>query len=221
MDEEGLSASRIRQAVQVLRASLKQAAHDGLIGRNPAEGAKIPQAHEREMKFLTVGQIRLLAERAEKIQAGAGTLITFAAWTGLRWGEIVALRRSSLDLLRREVHVRESATEVNGRLITGRPKTHKVRNLIVPRSIAELLAAHLSPGEPDDLVFTAPRGGHLRSANFRSTVWLPAVRQLAEAYPSWRDSGSTILDTRPHRWPSLPGQTSRRCSACWATRTPR
>lgn len=183
MNDEGLSPSRIRQAVQVLRSSLDQAVGDGLIGRNPAKGAKIPADHHREMKFLTVEQVRLLAEAADEAQHGAGTIITFAAWTGLRWGEITALHRSSVDVLRREMRIGEAVTEVNGKLITGRPKTHQIRTVILPSGIAELLAARMVSGKADDLVFSAPRGGHLRSANFRRTVWLPAVDKLAAQNP--------------------------------------
>lgn len=37
--------------------------------------------------------------------------------SGLRWGEAVALRPENVDVLRRRVHVRESATLVNGELV--------------------------------------------------------------------------------------------------------
>lgn len=84
------------------------------------------------MKFVTVEQVRLLADAAEVAQVGAGTMVTFAAWTGLRWSEIVALRRSSLDLLRRQVHVWAAVTEVSRKLISGRPKNHQVRTIVMP-----------------------------------------------------------------------------------------
>ena len=45
------------------------------------------------------------------------------------------------------------------------------------------MAAHLEPGDRDDLVFAAPRGGPLRSSNFRSTVWVPSIRALSAVHP--------------------------------------
>ena len=45
--------------------------------------------------------------------------------------------------------------------------------MILPEFVVQRLP---SGGKPDDLVFTAPRGGPLRSSNFRSSVWIPAVR---------------------------------------------
>lgn len=194
MDDEGLSPSRIRQAHQVLHASLEQAAEDGLIGRNPAAGVKVPSDEEREMLFLTVEQVRTLALEVEKYQRGAGTLITFLAWSGLRWGEVVALRRSSLNMLRRRVVVNRSATEISGSLTYGTTKNHRSRTIVIPDSVSELLAAHLMPGEFDDPVFVAPQGGPLRSANFRTRVWLPAVKTITETYPEL--TGLRVHDLR-------------------------
>ncbi|MGZ5383227.1 MAG: tyrosine-type recombinase/integrase [Acidimicrobiia bacterium] len=46
MTEEGLSASRIRQAHQCLSAILEQAVDDGVIGRNPARRVELPRLDE-------------------------------------------------------------------------------------------------------------------------------------------------------------------------------
>jgi len=183
MHQEGLSASRIRQARQVLRASLEQAVVDRRIARNPTAGVKVPIEQPREMRFLTAEQVRDLAEAANRFQPGAGGLVTFLAYSGLRWSEAVALRRSAFDPLRSRIRVREAATEISGKLVHGTTKTYRTRTVVFARSVAELVASSLSPGAPDDLVFTAPRGGPLRSANFRKSVWLPAVAELAEHHP--------------------------------------
>ena len=174
MATEGLSPSRIRQARQVLRASLEQAVADGILAKNPTAHVKVPADRPREQLFLRAEQVSVLAEAAEARQAGSGLLIRFLAYSGLRWGEAVALKRSSLDLLRRRVHVRESATEVNGRLVIGPPKSHRSRTVVLPRFLVERLAAHLAEHE-HELVFTAPAGGYLRVGNFRKQVWLPAT----------------------------------------------
>lgn len=184
MDAEGLSPSRIRQAHQVLRASLDQAVHDGLIPRNPTVGIKVPADRTREMLFLTAEQVHDLADIAGGHQPGADTLVTFLAWSGLRWSEAVALRSPSLDSLRNRVTVSQAAPEVGGKLVYGPTETHRARTIVIPRSVSNLLAANATPSFPDDSVFTAPRGGPLRSSNFRRAVWLPAVATLTETYPT-------------------------------------
>jgi integrase len=92
-------------------------------------------------------------------------LVRLAAYTGLRAGELVALRVRHLNLLRGRCEVGESATEVDGRLVWGPPpKTYARRTVSLPRFLCEQLAAFLAerPHGPEDLVSTAPQGGPLR-----------------------------------------------------------
>jgi integrase len=171
--EEGLSGSRVTQARQVLRASLETARLDGLIGSNPVVGTKAPRALRREHRYLTEAEVARLADAAEARSEGSGVVVWFLALTGLRWGEMVALRGRRVDVLRRKVTVAESVTEVNGKLIEGTPKTHERREVVYPRYLAEMVAPLVTG--PDELVFPAPRGGYLRSPNWRRRVWQPAV----------------------------------------------
>lgn len=176
MSADGLSSSRVKQARAVLRQSLEVARVDGLIGTNPAQGVKAPQSRRRDPVYLTARQVGELARSAEQYQEGSEALIWFLALTGLRWGEAVALKRSALDLMRRRVTVSESATEINGALVFGSPKTHKSRVVVFPRFLAERLTDHCAGIDSDEPVFTAPKGGYLRSANYRRNVWKPALR---------------------------------------------
>lgn len=171
MVDEGLSASRVKQARALLAEILGQAVDDGVLGRNPAAGVSTPQKKPRRQRYLTPDQVERLAEACELRQDTAGTLVRFLAWSGLRWGEAVALRWENVNVVRRRVQVRTSATEVGGKLIFGEPKTHEHRTVVVPRFVFGGLT-------PDGgLVFTAPRGGPLRTANFRRNVWLSAVTE--------------------------------------------
>jgi len=171
MVDEGLSPARVRQARQVLHAALDVAVEDGLIARNPADRVKPPKVRRRRQLFLTASQLAALTEAAESRQDRAGPLVTLLGYSGLRWGEAVALRWGSVNPRGRRIRVRESATEISGKLDWGTPKTHEVRVIVVPRFVMDRLG---TPGEPDELVFTAPNGGPLRNSNFRRDVWTPA-----------------------------------------------
>ncbi len=59
--EDGLSAARVRQAHQVLAASLKSAVQSGYLARSPAIGIQLPRVPRREMKFLTPAEAARLA----------------------------------------------------------------------------------------------------------------------------------------------------------------
>ncbi len=171
---EEVGPARIRQARQLLHQMLEVAVADGMIARNPTARVKAPTVRPRRQLFLTAEQVSRLADACEERQPGTGVLVRFLAYTGLRWGEAVALRRSAINLDRRRVRVRESATEVSGHLEWGSPKTHEARMVLLPRFLVVRLAAHVEGVAARDLVFTAPEGGPLRTSNFRRDVWTKA-----------------------------------------------
>jgi integrase len=176
----GLSAKRARKAHQVLSQILTSAVDGGRLPRNMAEGIKLPKVQRKEMHFLTAAQVEALAEA---IAPPYGVLIRFAAYTGLRPCEYVALKVGRLDLLRGTVRVAEAAPEVAGRLQWGGVKTHEARTVRLPRSVAEELGAYLvdRPHGPEDLVFTAPRGGPLRESKFVPGRFKPAIGATNQA----------------------------------------
>ncbi len=176
----GLSAKRARKAHQVLSQVLASAVDGGRLPRNVAAGMKLPKVQRREMHFLTAAQVEALAAA---IAPPYGVLVRFAAYTGLRPCEFVALKVRRLDLLHGTVRVAEAAPEVAGHLEWGGVKTHEARTVRLPRSVADELGAYLldRPHGPDDLVFTAPRGGPLRETKFVPGRFKPAVRAANQA----------------------------------------
>jgi integrase len=198
LQRSGLSAARTRQARQLLGAMLKTAVDDGLLARNPVERVAAPKVTARRQRFLTAPEVEALARAAADRQPGAGDLVRFLAWSGLRWSEAVGLRAGSVDPARRRVKVVETLTEVAGRLYEGPPKTEAGnRTVILPGFIAEMLARRSAGLAPDALVFTAPKGGPVRQSAFRRNVWLPAVAAAempADLMPhDLRDTAASLM----------------------------
>src|SRR4029453_4827453 len=166
--------ARIRNAHQVLGQILAAAIEAGRITTNPASGVRLPRIIEREMAFLTAEQVSQLADA---IASPYGMLILFAGWTGLRPGELAALKVRRLDLLRGTCEVAESVSEVDGVLVWGPTKTYARRTIRLPRFLSDQLAAYLAdrPHGPDDLVFSAPMGGPLREGKFMERFFRPAI----------------------------------------------
>src|SRR5215216_4072365 len=190
----GLSAKRARKAHHVLSQILSSAVDGGRLPRNVAEGIKLPKVQRKEMHFLTATQVEALAEA---IASPYGTLIRVAGYTGLRPCEFVALKVGRLDLLRGTVRVAEAAPEVAGHLEWGGVKTHEARTVRLPRSVAEELGVYLAdrPHGPADLVFTAPRGGPVRSSKFVPVRFKPAITAANQAI------GELGPDSRPDPLP--------------------
>jgi integrase len=175
----GLSPKRAGKALQVLSQVLGSAVEGGRLAHNPATGVKPPKVQRKEMHFLDAEQVEWLAAATERRYR---PLILFAAYTGLRPCELVALRVGRLDLLRCTAQVVEAAVEVSW-LEWGPVKTHEARTVRLPRSVAEEVAASLA-GRPQDreaLVFTAPMGGPLSRADFVKFYFRPAVAAANEA----------------------------------------
>jgi len=104
-----------------------------------------------------------------------GLLVRFAAFTGLRAGEIGALKVRRLDLMRRRVEVSESASEAHGKFEVGATKTYERRNVPVPAALIDQLVHHIAGKGPDDFVFESPDGGPVRHSNWYPRHFKPAV----------------------------------------------
>ena len=160
MTARGLSASRTRQAFIVLGQVLELAVRSRRIPANPARGVELPSlttaAHERgEMRALTQGQVWALAEAAGEQRLAVLTL----ACCGLRFGELAGLRAGRVDLLRRELRVEATLSEVGGRLMEGTPKTRGSRRTVpLPGWLADELAPLLAGKAAGEYVLTAAGG---------------------------------------------------------------
>lgn len=179
LQNSGLSASRVRQAYQVLNSCLEAAVEDDRIAKNPARAARgdLPSLENREMLFLTHEQVQALTGAVPEEWR---TLILTLAYSGIRWGEAAALRRSRCLLLENKLHIKESLSEVGGVLHLGPPKSNKPRWVSIPGFLTELIAKHLyrqPDGNADPMAFTSPTGLPLRHSNFYSRIWKPAVRE--------------------------------------------
>ncbi len=124
MIAQGAAPGTVRNARKVLRLVLGTAQGSGAIRTNPCDGVRVPASPKTEMVFLTPEQVERLAAAIGPRHA---TLVRFAAYTGLRAGEICALRVGRLDLLRGRVLVAESVTEVEGHGLGNRRPTSAAR----------------------------------------------------------------------------------------------
>lgn len=166
----------IENAFGLLRQIMGAAVEDARIPRNPCEGVKLPKRKHPDRGYLTHAQVAALAGAVERNPE----VIRFLAYTGLRWGEMAALRVCDFDMLRRRVNVSRSVTEAGG-LVWSAPKTHERRSVPFPAVLADELAAMMVGKGRDDRVFTDLRGGVLRNSNWRARVFEKALRAVKAA----------------------------------------
>jgi integrase len=157
-------------ALQLLKQVLRSAEQRGHRVDSAIFSLRPPRHEEREPRFLLWAEVERLASYCTE-----GLLVAFTALTGLRQGEVFALRRSDLDLARRILRVERSS---RAGAIT---KTKSGRKRVVQLTVvaAELVVEQLAAREagPLDLVFPSPAGGRWRRDNFMARVFRPAVRR--------------------------------------------
>ncbi|ATG52637.1 site-specific integrase [Brachybacterium vulturis] len=184
------------QAYRLLRAVLNQAASDGLIPHNPARVKGAGQVDHPERLPLSAEEVSALAAA---VPAELSTAVLVAAWSGLRPGELFALRRTDVDTTARTVTVRRALVEVPGSPITyGPPKSAAGRRTVsLPESVAAALADHLAehtgPGA-EALVFATPAGGPWRGAD-RTRALRRAREAIGRPDATWhhlRHTGATL-----------------------------
>ncbi len=169
----GYAAASVRKAYQLLAGALDSAVDDGLIPRSPARNIALPKIEHVEVRFLSADQISVVANA---IDPQFRALVLTAGYTGLRAGELSALKLDRLQLLRRSLTVAETLSDVQGRLTFGPPKSNASRRTVsLPAALCDELGRHLRQFPTDSLVFQAPDGGPLRWTNFRRRHWQPAV----------------------------------------------
>ncbi len=98
MIDKGLSTRTVQYAHTLLKRALKQAVMDGLIPRNAAEAVRPPQLVRDEIHPLNTDQVRALLKSAAEAGDRLHTLYAVAVRTGMRPGEMLALRWSDVDL---------------------------------------------------------------------------------------------------------------------------
>ena len=112
-----------RQSARVHKA-LKQAKRWGLVTNNAASDVYPPKVHKDEVTPLTREEARRLldTERGDRLEA----LYIVAIQSGLRQGELLALRWEDVDLEARTVQVRRTIKSDGGKLAVAPAKTAKV-----------------------------------------------------------------------------------------------
>src|SRR5215203_1493648 len=166
-----MGASTCRKSAILLSGIMSAAVRDQRISRNPCDGVSLPRLPDHRQRFLTMAELQDLADCAGPYRL----MILVLGLCGLRFGDCAALRVRSVDLMRRRLRVSESVSEVNGHMIWSTPKTHQSRDVPIPRSLIDALAAQAAGKKPEDVLFCSPNGEPIRLANWRQRAWDPAV----------------------------------------------
>jgi integrase len=190
--QKGHAVSTLRNVRSAISGVLDSAVDRQFITYNSAHRIRLREAGSKtERRYYRAPDIRLLLS---KLDEPCRSVVLIAVSTGLRIGEILALRWKRVDLLRGTLEVAE--TYSSGEF--GPPKTRSSRRTIpISSSLLESFKA-LRPANCDaeSLVFATSRGTPLDPHNLYSRVLAPACDSLERPRVSWhsfRHTHATLL----------------------------
>jgi integrase len=175
----GLSAKTVQNHLNFLHGVFAFSIRRGWTTANPVALVERPRSHRsahRRIRFLQPEELDavLRAVPADSLGAIERPLYLTAAMTGLRQGELLALRWSDVDWTASRVRVAESFT----RGAFDSPKSHRGRSVPMADRLAAELERHFQRSYwrgDQDLVFAHPATGHVLDASklrkrFRSVL---------------------------------------------------
>ncbi len=195
--DAGFSSSTVHKIHDILRRGLAQAVKWHLVPRNVAEAAKPPRPASKEMQALSADEARKLLDVVGDARLEA--LYVLAIHTGMRQGELLALRWQDVDLENAVASVRRTLTRSGGKVLFGEPKTKKSRRSIrlTPQAV-EALRVHLKRQLRDieilgdryqdqGLVFTTDTGAPINPSNLRQRSFAPLLKRAGLPHMRFHD----------------------------------
>lgn len=173
----------VRNAWVLLSSILETAVEYGFLTMNPARGVKFPQKGLKQKPAMIAGES--LARLLQQFEEPHRTMVSLIAATGLRIGELLAVKWRALDLEIGTLAVRESVFEGHFQP----PKTVKaVRTIPLGPQTRATLTAHrkrVSRHAPEDLVFGNRNGDPLRESKLLTKVLQPAAEAAGLGRVTW------------------------------------
>jgi integrase len=163
---EGLAPRSVRKYHVMLHSIFERAVRDQLILINPCEHTELPKVIVRRTRTLTPDEFgRLITAIPERHRLMVSTAIE----TGMRWGELIALRPRHIDFLRRTVTVEETIVEVSKKhsgtgermIVKPYPKDNESRTFGVRSPwLEEVAEQHQNPWDWSRRTLVQHRGRH-------------------------------------------------------------
>lgn len=179
----GLAANSVRHMHAVLHRALKKAVEWRQVGTNAADAVTPPAEGRAESLTLTAEQGRhfLRSVAGDPLEA----FYTLALWTGMRQGELLALRWRDVDLERKAIKLNGTLSRATRTVAP--PKTKRSRRFIplVEPTVQPLRRHRLRQADArhragevwrdNDYVFAAPDGGPIIATHLNDQQFYPAL----------------------------------------------
>ncbi|MGL9730809.1 tyrosine-type recombinase/integrase [Enterococcus sp. DIV0756] len=110
--DQRLSASSIQIIVCLLKKTLNDAKKQGLLYKNPCHAVQLPKRRTKKVRALTIEQQRTLLEIVDKNNDAKSQAVVLALNTGMRIGEIAALKWENVDFNKGIISIRQTCNRI-------------------------------------------------------------------------------------------------------------
>ena len=212
-----LSARSIGKYHALLHKIFARAVIDRVVPLNPCAHSELPKVIVKAKRIVTVDEFDAIVDA---LPVRYRTMVLLAIETGLRWGELIALRSVDVDFTAKAVRVERTVVEVSRKnsptgkrtFIKDYPKDDEPRVVQIESATCRQLREHMVEYRirEDDLLFTSSVGTALSRNNFRTKYWIPALEvaeikgtvtfhNLRAAHASWLLAGGADIQVVKER----------------------
>jgi integrase len=171
----GLSEQTIKHIHSTLNNALKRAVKWKLLVNNPCNDVDKPKPKKVEMQALDENEIASLIRSSENTRMYAPIIV--AVTTGLRRGELLAMRWKDLDFKRQVLHVRQTVETTKTNLSFKEPKSKSgKRSITLPQVTIDALLKHRKEQNEQRLMLgSGYKNLDLVFPNYDGDIWHPDV----------------------------------------------
>ena len=183
------------KAAQIMGKVMKTAVRARRIPYNPMAEVSLPRVQDPDDTYLTPAQVEALADAMDEVGPRYRALVWLGCYGGTRIGELLALRWSDLDVLRRTITISKKVIEVSGAgMVEGATKTKAGRRTVtLPRRVMTELERHRAAFASTDLMFTSEAGAQVRVNNLRRRQWAAAAQRAGLGGLTFHDMRHTAV----------------------------
>lgn len=129
---KGFSFNTIKLQIRTFSTCLKLAVKDEILDKNPCQYVSLPKNEKASRTWLSVDDLKKFLA-IDTTNDTKGNALKFSALTGLRRGELLALKWSDIDFNKKILHISRSITRTEKGWITSKTKTEE-SNRTIPLS---------------------------------------------------------------------------------------
>ena len=176
---DGVGNKSKRNYLSVLKGVLDIALEDEVIEKNPMIHVKLPKYHAPRINPFNSDEVKRIIDSAESYNFNFVYFLAMGFFTGMRTGEILALKRSDIDLENRIIHIRSTIS----RFGDVKPKTFgSTRDIPIIDTLFPYILK-MYEKENDNYMMTTQYGNPYQDTHiFCIYWWKPLLKKLGITY---------------------------------------